>query len=92
MTDETSGTVRLAREAIDAIDVELVRLLNQRALHVRKIGEIKRRRGESIYQPEREEEIFTRVVAASNGPFEAPALRRVFERILDESRRLERIS
>ncbi len=79
-----------ARRAIDEIDRQLVRLLNERSLHVRRIGAAKRRHGLPIYQPDREEEIFANVVAANAGPLEDAALRRVFERILDESRRMER--
>jgi chorismate mutase len=79
-----------ARAEIDRIDLELVRLLNSRARQVARIGTVKRELGTPIYQPDREEQIFARVVRANDGPLEDTAMKRVFERILDEARRLER--
>lgn len=79
-----------ARSEIDRIDLELVRLLNRRARQVARIGEVKARYGEPVYQPDREERIFQRVLAANEGPLEDDAVKRLFERILDEARRLER--
>lgn len=88
--EELRAVVEAAREQIDRIDAELVRLLNRRAAEVVKIGAVKRETGEPIYQPEREEEVFGRIVAVNDGPLEDVAIRRLFERILDEARRLER--
>ena len=82
--------VEEARSEIDRLDLELVCLLNRRARQVVRIGEVKRRHGEPVYQPDREERIFNRVVAANEGPLEDDAVKRLFERILDEARRLER--
>lgn len=87
---ELAEVVRAAREEIDRIDAELVRLLNERATQVIRIGEVKRGLGRPIYQPAREEEIFGRIVAANGGPLEDIAVRRLFERILDEARHVER--
>ena len=89
-SDELRQVVTEARKEIDRIDRELVRLLNRRAAEAVKIGEVKRTFDEPIYQPEREEEIFRQVQAENQGPLEDQALRRLFERILDEARRLER--
>jgi len=81
-----------ARREIDRIDGELVRLLSERAENVRTIGDAKRRLGEPIYQPDREEKVFERVLAANSGPLDDGAIRRLFERIVDEARRLERMA
>ena len=90
ITEEGQAIIAEARELIDGIDYRLVELLNQRARQVQRIGEVKRGVGARIYQPDREELIFRRVLAANEGPLEDGALRRLFERILDEARRLER--
>lgn len=87
---EAQRAVEAARDEIDRIDLELVRLLNLRAVEVMRIGHVKRRLGEPVYQPDREEKIFGRIVAVNDGPLEDVAIRRLFERILDEARRLER--
>jgi chorismate mutase len=80
------------RRRIDAIDERLVRLLNERAGHAIALGRIKKERRLAIYQPAREEEVLANVQAQNGGPLEDDALRRLFERIIDESRRIERLS
>ena len=86
------AVIEKAREEIDRIDGEIVRLLSERAENVRHIGDAKRRLGEPIYQPGREEKVFERVMEANSGPLDDGAIRRLFERIVDEARRLERMA
>lgn len=78
------------RRAIDEIDRKLIELLNERSRCVFEIGRMKRASGIPLYQPEREREIFENVAAANQGPLSHRAMRRLFERILDEARSLER--
>ena len=78
------------REAIDRVDEVLVRLLNQRAKYAIEIGEVKGHLGLAIYAPEREKEVLLHVENTSGGPLEPAAIRRLFERVIDESRRIER--
>ncbi len=80
------------REAIDRVDEVLVKLLNQRAKYAIEIGEIKGVLALPIYAPEREKQVLLHVEQASEGPLEESAVRRLFERIIDESRRVERQS
>jgi chorismate mutase len=80
------------REAIDRVDDVLVKLLNQRAKYAIEIGEIKGVLALPIYAPEREKQVLQHVESASEGPLETSAVRRLFERIIDESRRVERQS
>ena len=80
------------RKRIDLLDESLVRLLNARAACALEIGRIKREAGMAIYQPEREAEVLRNVQALNNGPLDRPAIKRLFERIIDEARHLERIA
>jgi chorismate mutase len=80
------------RGRIDAIDEQLMRLLNSRSACAVEIGRLKRRLGLPVYSPEREAWILERVMRDNPGPLEPTAVRRVFERIIDESRRLERLA
>ena len=80
------------RGRIDTIDEQLVRLLNSRSACAVEIGRLKRRLGLPVYSPEREAWILERVMRDNPGPLEPTAVRRVFERIIDESRRLERLA
>ncbi len=78
------------RRQIDAVDRKLVELLNERARLVEEVGKIKKRLGMEIYTPEREKEILELAASANGGPFSGESILRLFERILDESRSLER--
>ena len=83
------------RHRIDVIDDQLVRLLNVRVACALEIGRLKHEAGVPIYQPEREKQVLEQVrTAATNlsGPLEAEAVVRIFERIVDEARRAERIA
>jgi len=80
------------RGAIDRVDAELVKLLNQRARYAVAIGEIKGTLLLPIYAPEREAEVLERAESAGDGPLDSAAVRRLFERIIEESRRVERDS
>jgi len=79
------------RIEIDRLDRELLRIFNERASLALKIGEIKKERQMAVYDPEREKRIFEAMTAANPGPLEDSAIIRLFERVIDESRRLERI-
>ena len=79
------------RDKIDEVDRELVALLNRRAGWVLEIARLKKQMGLAIYEPLREEEIFRNIAAANGGPLDHGALRRVFERIIDEGRSIQRL-
>ena len=93
MSEEKSGekTIDDWRIRIDEIDLALVRLFNERTTCAIEIGHIKKRLGLDIYSPSREAQVIANVVAASRGPLDAEAIRRLFERVIDEARRIERI-
>lgn len=80
------------RRRIDQIDEQLMMLLNARSACAVEIGRIKRHVGMPVYQPEREKWILERVARNNPGPLDSGAVRRVFERVIDESRRLERLA
>ncbi len=79
------------RKKIDEIDLQLVKLLNERARCAEEIGKIKLELGLDAYSPEREEEVMRNVTTNNPGPLSPHAMRRLFERIIDESRTVERI-
>ena len=79
------------RQKIDHIDSELLRIFNRRAELALKIGEIKKGLGLPVYDPAREKNIFVRMKEENPGPLDDNAIVRLFERVIDESRRLERI-
>jgi chorismate mutase len=85
------ATLEDLRNDIDRVDEVLVRLLNERARCVCEIGRMKRDLGMAVYQPDREKQVLENVRrVATEGPLGPAAIARLFERIIDEARRLER--
>ena len=83
------------RGRIDVIDEQLVRLLNVRVACAIEVGRLKHEAGLPIYQPERESQVLGRVRTSATdlaGPLTAEAVVRIFERIIDEARRAERVA
>jgi chorismate mutase len=80
------------RQQIDDIDERLVQLLSARAACALAIGHEKKLLGLEVYQPSREAEVVGHVQRINKGPLDNEAMRRLFERIIDEARRLERIA
>jgi chorismate mutase len=80
------------RVQIDALDVELLELLNRRTAIVEEIGRIKEKLELRIYEPKREEEVFTNVLSHNQGPLPPAAVKRIFERIIDEMRMVQKIN
>ena len=80
------------RKKIDELDLELVKLLNERSQCAIEIGKLKHKLNLEIYDPRREEEVIGRVWKEADGPLSKEAVKRLFERIIDESRRAERKS
>lgn len=84
------GNIDDWRIKIDEIDQKLVQLLNERARYADEIGKIKEQLGLEAYSPKREKEVLENILKHNKGPLNNLALRRLFERIIDESRKLER--
>ncbi|GAB5518952.1 MAG: hypothetical protein RhofKO_12030 [Rhodothermales bacterium] len=78
------------RDRIDALDRTILQLLNERSTCANRIGAIKKKLDMPVYVPSREEEVLRKVADANNGPLPDVAVRNIFERIIDETRSLER--
>jgi len=78
------------RKKIDALDLKLLELLNQRTAVVEEIGRIKQNLSMPIYEPRREDQVFANVLSHNAGPLSGEAVKRVFERIIDEMRNVQK--
>src|SRR5215467_1983979 len=78
------------RRRIDEIDKKLVKLLNERSQCALEIGKLKQEAHIPLYQPERENEVLANAESNNSGPLTDAAIRRLFERIIDEARAAER--
>jgi chorismate mutase len=82
------------REEIDKLDEVIVRLLDRRARCAYAIGRLKHELGRPIYEPAREASVLAHVRAvnaALEGPLDGDAVVRLYERVIDEARRIQRI-
>jgi len=87
MTDkEAQAALSDCRSRIDVVDRRLVAILNERTRIVEQIGRIKREMDMPIYEPKREDEVFGNAMASARGPLPPESVKRIFERIIDEMR------
>jgi chorismate mutase len=84
MTDEREVQAGIAehRARIDAIDCQIVKLLNERAAESLAIRELKPQVHWGLYDPKREEEIFANLSRCNEGPLYSENLREIYEAIL----------
>src|SRR4051812_9208194 len=80
----------LCRERIDNVDLRILQLLNERTSIAEEIGRIKKDAQMPIYEPKREDQVFCNVTSNNRGPMPDDAVKRVFERIIDEMRRIQK--
>jgi chorismate mutase len=79
------------RVEIDALDLRLLELLNQRTRIVEEIGNVKQALQLGIYEPKREDQVFLNVTGHNQGPLPNDAVKRIFERIIDEMRTVQKL-
>lgn len=77
------------RTQIDAVDAQLLELLNRRAALALEVGEIKREEGSTVFRPEREAEVIRGLQAANAGPIQADAIAHVWREVMSACRALE---
>jgi chorismate mutase-like protein len=89
--EEGLEALRECRDRIDELDRRILELLNDRTRIVEEIGRIKQSLDLPIYEPKREEEVFENVTGNNAGPLTPDGVKRVFERIIDEMRNVQRL-
>ena len=89
--DDARQRLEEFRVLIDEVDRRIVELLNQRTRVVENIGHVKREAHLPIYEPKREDQVFANITESNRGPLSPEAVRRIYERIIDEMRSIQRI-
>jgi chorismate mutase len=89
--ESADKALAVCREKIDGVDLRLLALLNERTHIVEEIGRIKQEHRMPIYEPKREDQVFDNVMRNNPGPLSGDAVKRIFERIIDEMRVVQRI-
>lgn len=91
MSDFSPDDLERCRVEIDALDLRLLELLNQRTRIVEEIGNVKQALHLGIYEPKRENQVFSNVTGNNQGPLPNDAVKRIFERIIDEMRTVQKL-
>ncbi len=89
--DEARARLEEFRVLIDDVDRRIVALLNERTSVVENIGRVKRQAQLPIYEPKREDKVFANITQSNRGPLTPEAVRRIFERIIDEMRTIQKL-
>lgn len=89
--DEGLKALEECRNQIDELDRKILALLNERTRVVERIGQVKQEFSLPIYEPKREDEVFENVTRHNGGPLTPEGVKRVFERIIDEMRQVQRV-
>ena len=79
------------RDEIDAVDLRILALLNERTRIVERIGDLKHTFGLPVYEPKREDQVYRNVTENNHGPLPPESVRRIFERVIDEMRQLQKV-
>ncbi len=87
----TRDDLARCRESIDRLDLQLLELLNQRTSIVEEIGRVKQELQLAVYEPKREDQVFANVLSHNLGPLPPDAVKRIFERIIDEMRTVQQL-
>src|SRR6516164_1340950 len=90
----TQAALRSLRTQIDKLDLQLVKLINERASVAAEIGKLKNDQGEEIFSPAREEEVLQNVLQLNEkykGPLDAATIRAIFREIMSGSRALQKV-
>jgi chorismate mutase-like protein len=90
MSSDPVNALAQCRERIDKVDLRILQLLNERTSIVENVGRIKKEAALPIYEPRREDQVFHNVTANNPGPLPNDAVKRIFERIVDEMRKVQK--
>ncbi|MDP2929087.1 MAG: prephenate dehydratase [Candidatus Omnitrophota bacterium] len=83
-------SLKKLRVSIDSIDSKILKLLNERAKITLRVGDIKSKRNESIYVPERESEVYKKLAQNNNGPLPNTALEAIYREVMSSALRQEK--
>jgi chorismate mutase/prephenate dehydratase len=87
----SANSLKNLRAAIDKLDAQILKLVNERAGLASEIGRIKNDQGAEVFSPAREEEVLQNVLALSKGPLDPATVRAVFREIMSGSRALQKV-
>src|SRR5579862_2500400 len=88
---KSAAAMKSLRTHIDRLDLQILKLVNERAALACQIGKIKNDQGAEVFSPPREEEVLQNVIQSSKGPLEESTVRAIFREIMSGSRALQKV-
>ena len=88
----SDDALRALRERIDAVDTELLALLNKRAGLALEVGELKKREGSVVFRPEREAQVVDNLKARNPGPLKSTSIAPIWREVMSACRSLETLT
>ena len=89
MADTPNPALLALRDRIDAVDRELLALLNRRAQLALDVGEIKKHEGSPVFRPEREAQVIDGLKTVNPGPLKSDSVAPIWREIMSACRSLE---
>jgi chorismate mutase/prephenate dehydratase len=91
LSAKTLAQIKSLRTAIDKLDLQILKLVNERADTAGEIGRLKNENSAEVFNPVREEEVLKNVLEANKGPLDEVTIRAVYREIISGSRALQKI-
>lgn len=88
-TNEVDRDLAPIRVEIDAVDAQLLHLLNERAKLAQRVGEVKQKYDQPVYRPERESVILEKIAAQNPGPLPTATLQTLWREVMSACRAME---
>src|SRR5437879_668577 len=89
--NRAAASLRSLRTHIDKLDLQILKLVNERAGLAAEIGKVKNDHGNEVFSPAREEEVLQNVLESNKGPLDAGTIRAIFREIMSGSRALQKV-
>lgn len=88
---KAAASLKSLRNQIDKLDLQILKLVNERASIAGEIGKVKSDAGGDVFNPAREDEVFTNVLQANRGPLDDATIKAIYREIMSGARALERV-
>jgi chorismate mutase/prephenate dehydratase len=91
VSTRSAASLRSLRSTIDKLDVQILKLVNERAALAAEIGKVKTDHGSEVFLPAREEEVYQNILEHNKGPLDAATIRAIYREIMSGARALQKI-
>src|SRR3954454_707095 len=91
LATRSAASLKHLRSTIDKLDVQILKLVNERAEQAAEIGKVKNDHGSEVFSPAREEEVYQHILESNKGPLDAATIRAIYREIMSGSRALQKV-